>query len=84
LPVLRSSLVDSGYEPGSDVHADAEGFIECHDGSITDHYHRAGVPYVAAVETTTETPAETADEINLIWIYGFIDLVEADRAAGRG
>ena len=41
-----------------------------------------GVPYVAAVETTTETPAETADEINLIWIYGFIDLVAADRAAG--
>jgi len=83
VPILRDTVVDSGHEPGTDVMADADGAIECHDGSITDHYHRAGVPYVAAVETTTETPAETADEINLIWIYGFIDLVVADRAAGR-
>ena len=56
VPVLRSSLVDSGHEPGSDVHADEEGFIVCHDGSITDRFHRAGVPYTAAIETTTETP----------------------------
>jgi len=76
LPVLRSSLVDSGYEPGSDVHADAEGFIECHDGSITDHFHRAGVPYTAAIETTTDTPPALADEINLIWARGFIDLAQ--------
>ena len=74
LPVLRSSLVDSGYEPGSDVRADEEGLIVCHDGSITDRFHRAGVPYTAAIETTTETPAALADEINLIWIKGFIDL----------
>ena len=72
--MLRSSLVDSGYEPGSDVRADAEGFIMCPDGSITDHFHRAGVPYVAAIETTTDTPAALADEINLIWVRGFIDL----------
>jgi hypothetical protein len=74
LPVLRSSLVDSGYEPGSEVYADAEGYIECHDGSITDHFHRAGVRYTAAIETTTDTPAALADEINLIWARGFIDL----------
>jgi Succinylglutamate desuccinylase / Aspartoacylase family len=77
LPILRDTVVDSGYEPGTDVLADAEGAIECHDGSITDHYHRAGSRYVAAVETTTETPAAVADAINLIWIYGFIDLVAA-------
>jgi len=77
VPVLRSSIVDSGYEPGSDVRADAEGFIICPDGSITDRFHRAGVPYVAAIETTTETPAPMADEINLIWIRGFIDLCAA-------
>jgi predicted deacylase len=74
VPVLRSSIVDSGHEPGSDVRADAEGFIVCHDGSITDRCHRAGVPYTAAIETTTETPGPLADEINLIWIRGFIDL----------
>ncbi len=75
VPVLRSSIVDSGHEPGSDVRADPEGFIICHDGSITDRCHRAGVPYTAAIETTTETPAALADEINLIWIRGFIDIV---------
>jgi Succinylglutamate desuccinylase / Aspartoacylase family len=75
VPILRDSIVDSGHEPGTDVLADAEGAIECHDGSITDYYHRRGTPYVAAVETTTETPAALADAINLIWIYGFIDLV---------
>lgn len=74
LPVLRSSLVDSGYEPGSDVRADAEGFIEVHDGSVTDLFHRAGVRFTAAIETTTDTPAALADEINLIWARGFIDL----------
>ena len=74
MPVLRSSIVDSGHEPGTDVRADEEGFIVCHDGSVTDRFHRAGVPYTAAIETTTETPWPLADEINLIWIRGFIDL----------
>ena len=80
VPILRSSIVDSGYEPGTDVLADEEGIIECHDGSITDRYHRAGSRYVAAIETTTETPAALADAINLIWIYGFIDLVATGSA----
>jgi hypothetical protein len=75
VPVLRSCLVDSGHEPGTDVHADAEGFIACNDGSITDYYFRRGCPYTAAIETTTETPPAEADAINLIWIYGFIDLL---------
>jgi hypothetical protein len=76
-PILRSSIVDSGHEPGTEVWADAEGLIECHDGSITDHYHRAGTPYTAAIETTTDTPRVQADAINLIWIRGFIDLCAA-------
>jgi hypothetical protein len=74
VPILRSSIVDSGHEPGYDVRSDPEGLIICHDGSITDRFHRAGVPWTAAIETTTETPAALADEINLIWIRGFIDL----------
>jgi len=77
IPILRSSIVDSGHEPGTDVLADDEGTIECFDGSITDHYQRAGSRYTAAVETTTETPAALSDAINLIWIYGFIDLAAA-------
>jgi predicted deacylase len=75
VPTLRSSIVDSGHEPGTDVFADDEGVIECHDGSITDHYHRAGSRFTAAIETTTETLPAEADAVNLIWIHGFIDLV---------
>jgi Succinylglutamate desuccinylase / Aspartoacylase family len=82
LPVLRSCIVDSGHEPGTDVRADEEGFIVAHDGSITDRCHRLGVAYAAAIETTTETPAPLSDEINLIWIRGFIDL--AASAPGPG
>ncbi|HVZ73410.1 MAG TPA: succinylglutamate desuccinylase/aspartoacylase family protein [Polyangia bacterium] len=81
MPVLRNALVDSGYEPGTDVRADADGFIECHDGSVTDAFHRAGVAYTAAIETTTDTPAALADEINLIWIRGFIELAARELAA---
>lgn len=79
LPVLRSCLVDSGYEPGSDVRADDEGFVEAHDGSVTDFFHRAGVRHVAAIETTTDTPATLADEVNLIWLRGFIELARDAR-----
>jgi hypothetical protein len=81
VPVLRGSIVDSGHEPGSDVFADGEGFIVSHDGSITDKFQRDGVPYTAAIETTTETPGPIADEINLIWIRGFVDLAAAAGAA---
>jgi Succinylglutamate desuccinylase / Aspartoacylase family len=77
VPVLRDSIVDSGHEPGSEVYADREGFIVAHDGSITDKFHRDGVPYTAAIETTTETPGPIADAINLIWTKGFIDLAAA-------
>jgi hypothetical protein len=44
LPVLRSVIVDSGHEPGTDVSRRDEGFIVAHDGSITDRCHRRGSP----------------------------------------
>jgi predicted deacylase len=56
------------------VHSDADGLIELHDGSVTDYFFRRGVPYTAALETTTQTPLNDAHEVNLIWIRGFIDL----------
>jgi Succinylglutamate desuccinylase / Aspartoacylase family len=74
VPVLRGSIVDSGQDPASNVYADGEGFIVAHDGSITDKFQHDGVRHTAAIETTTETPGPIADEINLIWIRGFIDL----------
>lgn len=53
---------------------DADGLIEYHDGSVTDWYMRQGVPYTAALETTTPTPQEKCDAVNLLWVRGFIDL----------
>jgi len=53
---------------------DADGLIEYHDGSITDWYMRQGVPYAAALETTTPTPLGLCHAVNLTWIRGFIDL----------
>ena len=35
----------------------------------------SSVANLKTAETTTETPRELADAINLIWIRGFIDLV---------
>ena len=50
LPVARSYQVDD------DVFTDDDGLIKLHDGSVTDYFHRRGVPYTVALETTTATP----------------------------
>ena len=50
------------------------GLIEYHDGSVTDFYLRKGVPFCAALETTTHTPLASSHAINLIWLRGFIEL----------
>jgi predicted deacylase len=71
--VVRQALVDEHHR------ANELGLIVAHDGSVTDYYFRRGVPFAAALETTTRTRREDANAINLIWIRGFIDL-----AAGGG
>jgi hypothetical protein len=68
LPVARSRQVDD------DVRTDGDGLIELHDGSVTDYLFRRGVPFAAALETTTDTPLPVCHEVNLTWIRGFIDL----------
>jgi predicted deacylase len=60
--------------------ADADGLVEFHDGSVTDYFMREGVPYTAALETTTATPLAACPAVNLVWIRGFIDLA----ARGHG
>ncbi len=66
--VIRDQKVDEHNQ------ADADGLIESHDGSVTDYFTRKGVPYAAALETTTRTPLASCHAVNLIWIRGFIDL----------
>jgi predicted deacylase len=68
LPIARNYQVDD------DVFSDGDGLIQLHDGSVTDYFHRKGVPYTAALETTTAAPLDVCHEVDLIWIKGFIDL----------
>jgi hypothetical protein len=71
VPLARRVLVDED----DGAFSDEDGLIELHDGSVTDYFFRRGVPYTAALETTTRTPLGRAHEVNLIWIRGFIQLV---------
>jgi hypothetical protein len=68
IPIARSHEVDD------DVHTDADGLIELHDGSVTDYLFRRGVPFAAALETTTCARMDVCHQVNLAWIRGFIDL----------
>lgn len=56
--------------------SDADGLIEFNDGSVTDYYLRRGTPFTAALETTTRTPLEVCEQVNLVWIKGFIELAK--------
>jgi hypothetical protein len=71
VPLARHTEVDDEDA----VYSDGDGLIELHDGSVTDYFFRRGVPYTAALETTTRTPLRLSHEVNLIWIRGFIELV---------
>ncbi len=71
LPLMREAEVDVG------VYTDADGLIEHHDGSVTDYMFRRGVPFTAAIETTTAAARDACDGVNLAWIRGFIDLAAA-------
>ncbi|MCP3101123.1 hypothetical protein LZ198_19800 [Myxococcus sp. K15C18031901] len=66
--VIRSQKVDEHNV------TDPDGFIEYHDGSVTDWYMRQGVPYTATLETSTHTPMDACHAVNMLWIRGFIDL----------
>ncbi|MFY1830401.1 hypothetical protein ACN47A_31095 [Myxococcus fulvus] len=66
--VIRNQKVDENN------FTDDAGLIWYHDGSVTDWYMRQGVPYTAALETTTPTSLEACNQVNLAWIRGFIDL----------
>jgi hypothetical protein len=73
-PIVRLAR-DVKVDDEDNVHSDKDGLIELHDGSVTDYFFRRGVPFTAALETTTQTPLARSHEVNLLWIRGFIDLV---------
>jgi predicted deacylase len=78
VPMVEASARHADVVRGAQVdefnRTDANGLIEYNDGSVTDYYLRRGVPFAAALETTTKTPLQTCHAINLVWLRGFVDL----------
>ncbi|OGH65000.1 MAG: hypothetical protein A2821_00805 [Candidatus Magasanikbacteria bacterium RIFCSPHIGHO2_01_FULL_41_23] len=58
-----------------DLKSDADGFIIRYEGSFPDLLHRLGAEHAITVETTGVVSEQVADEVNLIWIFGLIDLI---------
>ena len=71
VPVLRDADVWAGR-------TDAQGFIEAHDGSVTDYTYRRGARHAVCVETTTDTPLQHSLQVYELWMSTMIAL-----AAGR-
>lgn len=71
--------IGADTEVDGPLRTNVHGLVRDHDGSVTDWYQRRGVPFTATLETTTHTPQEVTEEVNLAWIRGFIGL--AARAA---
>lgn len=88
VPVLENTPIGAGFktkideqgeviESGQgeqDMPTDSSGFIVRHDGSLPDLFFRLGTKYCVTVETMGSTPMDKAIEVNLIWIFGMIDL----------
>jgi predicted deacylase len=68
LPVAKRLQVDEHHR------TDDDGLIVSHDGSVTDYFWRRGVRFTAALETTTHSPMESCQAVDLIWIEGFFEL----------
>jgi len=73
-PILKNKYIGAGEE--SPMKSDENGFIIRHDGSLTDLFYRLGAKYSVTVETTGATPINKACKVNLIWIFGIIDLIK--------
>lgn len=76
--LLRNTAINSGQSPGCPPDeipvSDEHGFIRRHDGTVTDLFHRLGVPYSVAVETTGDTELGAAMDVDLIWVKGILRL----------
>lgn len=81
VPLLAHTPIHAGYVSERPFWTDASGFLERYDGSLSELQHRLKVPHVACVETTTCTPLERADAVNLEWIRSFIALAARPKRA---
>lgn len=58
-----------------DLKSDADGFIVRYEGSLPDLMQRLGAAHAVTVETTGAVAEDVADQVNLLWIFGLIDLI---------
>jgi len=73
IPIIKNRGIKAGYD-GDALKSDKNGFIVRHDGSWPDLMYRLGAKHCVTVETTGKTPINLACKVNLIWIFGIIDL----------
>ena len=69
--IKDGEIVEDPFAPKSD----ADGFIRRHDGTLPDLFYRLGAKYCITVEVTGDVDRNLAEEANLGWIKGLIDLV---------
>ncbi len=89
VPLLKNTPIEEGFgisttEVGVNISqhvtevspkTDDYGVVIRYDGSCTDAFHRLGVPYNVALETTAAVPLERCDELHLFWIRELVNLI---------
>jgi hypothetical protein len=83
VPILTNTPIDGGHVevPGFEedlFYTDERGFISRHDGSFDDLAYLMGVPHAISNETSGEIPLEKADQVNMVWIKGMIDMISKE------
>lgn len=73
IPLYKNKNIGAGE--ASPMRSDGQGFIARHDGSLPDLFYRLGVKHCITVETMGKTPLKIAQEVNLIWIFGIVDIL---------
>lgn len=94
-PIYKNQFIGAGFQVQIDdkgnvvgnpleseaMKSDEDGFIIRHDGTLGDLLYRLGTPYNVTPETTGATPLDVACQVNLLWIKGFIDLIQREFVA---
>lgn len=77
IPILKNRDMSAGFSSNVKIKSNKNGFINRHDGSITDLFYRMGIKCSIAIETTGATPLNKAMLVNLTWIIEIINLINS-------
>lgn len=89
-PIYKNQLIGAGFKTEIDesgnvignpleseaMKSDEDGSIVRYDGTLGDLLYRLGTPYNVTPETMGATPLDIACQVNLLWIKGFIELIQ--------